>query len=89
MDVMHLPGPDLPWGTVTEAPRSDGNLFLLLSLLLYLAGRCCDNFQSTKVLLQDTLYGFETLTFRLIVFVYLPFLDYSLFVIIEIFSSRN
>ena len=57
---MHLPGPDLPWGTVTEAQRSDGNLFLLLSLLLYLAGRFCDNFQNTKVLLQNTFIWIRT-----------------------------
>ena len=27
MNVKQLPGPDLPWGTVPGAPRSDGKIF--------------------------------------------------------------
>ena len=46
MNVVQLPVPDLPLGTVPEAPRSNGKIFL--SLYLYLAGRCCDNSQSTR-----------------------------------------
>ena len=47
MNVMQLQGPDLPLGTVT-GPRAQTARFFS-GLHLYLAGRCCDNPQSTRV----------------------------------------
>ena len=44
MKVMQQPGPDLPYSTVPEAPRSDGKIGS--GLHQYLAGRCCENLQS-------------------------------------------
>ena len=43
---MQLRGPDLPYGTVPGAQRSDGKTFLRLHF--YVAGRCCENPQSAK-----------------------------------------
>ena len=39
MNVMLQSGPDLPYGTVPGAPRSDGKTFF--GVYLYLAGRPC------------------------------------------------
>ena len=54
MNVNQQPGTDLPHGTVPGAPRSEGKTFY--GLHLYLAGRCCNNLQSTRQALKSKLF---------------------------------
>ena len=46
MNVMQLPEPDLPYGTVPGAPHSDDMTFY--GFHLYFGGRCSENSQSAR-----------------------------------------